>query len=78
MLRNLSIHYSQVLRERDSFHVEVLLRFGAWKGCIVEFSVESDVQSSSMKLIFEGWCSFTCLVKKPENSHEDLFIVLRM
>ena len=32
----------EVLRERDGFTVVVLLRFGAWKGCIVEFLVESD------------------------------------
>ena len=56
----------KVLRERDSFTVEVLLRFGAWKGneekkgfglqvnlskgCIVEFKVETDSGASQSGL----------------------------
>ena len=60
------------MSERDSFHVEVLLRFGAWKGCIVEFSVEVDHLPRSMRLILEGWCSFTCHnVKKLEEAKID-------
>jgi len=56
----------EVLRERDSFAIEVLLRFGAWKGCIVEFKVESEHGASNcnlpwnMRLIMEGWCALNC------------------
>ena len=56
----------EVLRERDGFTVGVLLRFGAWKGCIVEFLVDNDhgaTQTSfprNMQLTLEGWCSMTC------------------
>jgi len=54
----------EVLRERDGFTVVVLLRFGAWKGCIVEFLVESDNGSHggscTMVLSLEGWATLTC------------------
>jgi len=57
----------EVLRERDGFTVVVLLRFGAWKGCIVEFFVDSEhgvthtwAFPRSMVLTLEGWCSLTC------------------
>ena len=57
----------EVLRERDSFTVVVLLRFGAWKGCIVEFLVENDDVGAgktsfqkTMKLTLEGWASLSC------------------
>ena len=57
----------EVLRERDSFTVVVLLRFGAWKGCIVEFLVEADHVGAgknsfqkTMKLSLEGWAALSC------------------
>ena len=57
----------EVLRERDSFTVLVLLRFGAWKGCIVEFMVETDYVGAgkssfqkTMKLTLEGWATLSC------------------
>lgn len=54
----------EVLREREGFAVVVLLRFGAWKGCIVEFLVENEGSCRGggrvMVLRLEGWATLTC------------------
>jgi len=69
----------EVLRERDGFTIVVLLRFGAWKGCIVEFLVDNEHSGAqnnfprNMQLTLEGWCSMTCQsVRKLGDSKFDI------
>lgn len=53
----------EVLREREGLSVVINLRFGAYRGHILEFRLESTSHTSprdGMFLAYSGWCTLVC------------------